>query len=386
MALCSRAGRKHQVTKHVPSQSDSGYRPSRLCTVRFAGAATVLLAAYATAKADVREELAAKARVADALAASLSISYELNDQLANGQAQHLLITAGWHGANWFQTLEQRPTTTIPGVIPGQVTGARIGGQSIAYQDASGTAILQQGVGELDMKLGWEVFPVDFGSACLRLTRLDGSPVSSRNLTAILEEEGNTLRAAAEDAAGVACFVVDVRTSDGIIVGTLWLDPSRGALPIRQEWSRGPGQEPEVFEVLDATEFTSGLWLPTRTMHVLPNGTVREIVVASDASGDLQICSGAGDPRLADLLASVPPGTEVFDAATQQFIVARVDDHQGIVANQMRLAALNRSQSHSEPTTAAGDRSRPWWSTAAFAATLMASFSACLLFAMRRPTR
>jgi hypothetical protein len=96
-----------------------------------------------------------------------------------------------------------------------------------------------------------------------------SPEVGANMPAVLASPHTTLRPTPEVIDGVECWVADVtspRTGD--VIRSLWLDPARGYLPVRQRCLGEGGKAIKEVGCTEAIEVFNGCWLLTKGWHLV----------------------------------------------------------------------------------------------------------------------
>lgn len=90
---------------------------------------------------------------------------------------------------------------------------------------------------------------------------DGRSSATGSLIGVLSDPRATVRPEQEIVGGVNAYVVDLVSEGGGYGITVWIDPERGALPLRQEYSLPTrGGKYAEYEIIDAEEVSPGLWL------------------------------------------------------------------------------------------------------------------------------
>jgi hypothetical protein len=164
----------------------------------------------------------------------------------------------------------------------------------------------------------------------------GDGFKDQSLVSALLSPLSKLRSQREIIDGHSCYILDVLSDPEWknIVLTVWLDPDRGFLPIRQRFGHVSDGIPPHLEVFidDAIKVDRRLWLPVRgrkKVYVEAKGTGKEVLiersmqVRKDANGkfDLHINSNVND-AVFDIPRHPPPGTRLFDTAARLSWTAR----------------------------------------------------------------
>ena len=141
-----------------------------------------------------------------------------------------------------------------------------------------------------------------------------------SLAGMLRSVYTSVRPRMEDVDGVRCYVVD---NGGWFHTdmTVWLDPDRGFLPIKQRIFGEKRDDVTEWDV-DRAERVGDKWIATEGREVLPNGAVVRLAVLRDEKGAPKI---AVNEKLADdyfdLWKTLPLGTRVFnEAANRTYVV------------------------------------------------------------------
>lgn len=108
---------------------------------------------------------------------------------------------------------------------------------------------------------------------------DGRSSATGSLIGILSDPRTIVRPEQEVVGGVSAYVVELVSADGGFGMTVWIDPERGALPLRQEYALPTrGGKYTEYEIFDAEEVSPGLWLGV-------TGMLRRIPLPSSGEGN-----------------------------------------------------------------------------------------------------
>ena len=206
----------------------------------------------------------------------------------------------------------------------------------------GRAILQSGRdrGTDPKGSGW----FDFMLWCPARTT-DG--LADESLVELLGSRYTRLRNTTENVMGRQCYVLDAIGAHGDKPeATIWLDPARGCLPIRQVFYVRPQMSKVLMEyrIDEAVEVRPSLWMAVRGYKVVypviamvPQLCDYELTVDKDKSGAWQIAvlNSVGDDVF-DLWKKLPPGTALFDRDHGKMALVGGGDYQGL-AREMDFA-------------------------------------------------
>jgi hypothetical protein len=145
---------------------------------------------------------------------------------------------------------------------------------------------------------------------------NGSQSECANIVAYLGSSSTTMRPVPEVIDGVECWVTnDKHPLTGELARSIWMDPARGFLPMRQRLSDAGGKAFKEVGCTEAIEVFNGCWLPTKAWHRVIG------VMAPDQDDMYEIAVVVeGTPRLivngpmldAQLVAKIPSGYVVQD--------------------------------------------------------------------------
>ena len=154
----------------------------------------------------------------------------------------------------------------------------------------------------------------------------GAVSESASLPAILRDKYTTVRRRLEKINDTWCYVIDnggwLHTD-----ATLWLDPERQFLPVRQKYFGTRKNDVSEWDVEKVEEISAGgakWWFATEGRKLLPDGAVGHVSV--DRSGERPAIT-INEPVAADyfdLWKKMPVGTLVFNAQANRTFV--VGDH------------------------------------------------------------
>ena len=167
-----------------------------------------------------------------------------------------------------------------------------------------------------------LFPLTSTMMYSGLERQSPLGVDLANLTSCLKSQLASVREYQEEVDGHWCHVADLSSpGNGGKIATLWIDPQRGYLPVRNE-IYGGSEDPYVLSrsiIEEAIEVAPNLWVPTRsTCKTGGKSTGKwmcqyklEVNLLDNGKPDVAINSGVRD-EFFDLWRRLPPGTEVYD--------------------------------------------------------------------------
>lgn len=162
-------------------------------------------------------------------------------------------------------------------------------------------------------------------------------VESASLPAFLRDKFTTVRPRLEKIESAWCYVVD---NGGWfhVDATLWLDPGRDFLPVRQKYFGSRKNEVTEWDVEKAEEISGKggkFWLATAGREVLPDGAVVRVKV--DRAGDAPAIR-INEPLPADyfdLWKKMPAGTRVFNGqAKRTFVVGEHGELQDLAEGKV----------------------------------------------------
>lgn len=139
-----------------------------------------------------------------------------------------------------------------------------------------------------------------------------------DLVALLHSPDAVLRPAREKIDGHDCFVVDEFGPDiNRPKLTVWIDPARGDLPIRQQYFAASPTPYMQFDIVSAAQIQPGLWVPLtgrKSTGFVPGGPEAsnmrwDMIVDTVPGAMISINSGVADSTF-DLASNLPPGVKV----------------------------------------------------------------------------
>ncbi len=140
----------------------------------------------------------------------------------------------------------------------------------------------------------------------------------------LSAPGARLREAMEPIGGRQCYVVDLYPNEELKdrkLVSLWLDPERGFVPLRQELWLGKGYPRVIYEVSEVAEI-GGQWFAVKGIRsyfgVKDEAATHQhqfdVLEQEDGSFALQINTEVSDDEF-DVAKKLPPGTYLLDEVT-----------------------------------------------------------------------
>jgi hypothetical protein len=144
-----------------------------------------------------------------------------------------------------------------------------------------------------------------------------------SLIGLLSDSNAVVREQQELVHGVSTYVVDLVSPSGTFAMTAWIDPERGCVPLRHEYSMPHrGGKYMEYDVLEIAEVAPGLWLPVQGVKRVMPGVLgedhegEEFVISVSKSEDgiryLIEFNSHPDDSFFDALRVAAPGTLVAD--------------------------------------------------------------------------
>ncbi|MDZ4830675.1 MAG: hypothetical protein SGJ09_10825 [Phycisphaerae bacterium] len=144
----------------------------------------------------------------------------------------------------------------------------------------------------------------------------------RDLVSLIARDDVTVATGSEAINGAACVRIDVPADLAQCSATIWVDPSRGCLPVRQRWSFHGGESSDLIDVVAFAQLESGAFVPTDVVITRSTGEAERYVMSDDngvvpggATSDVHALLPL-DPF--DLL---PAGTKVHDLNSGTVFIA-----------------------------------------------------------------
>lgn len=336
-----------------PSPTDAVLTPAAalasLVVLGFAGEAT---ATDSATPAMGKAELLSIARVADTSFAAYSVRFSVVTECEGsaGPWVHDMAFAHdelrWHVESYLVTPEG-PAWAPPELL----VVSRAGPTCFAYSDNEpfgGNISLTGAISKLQ-----DAFPgSEYARFLMRPLETTMAAWPEYSITAMLESPNSQVRDLTEMVNGVSCSVVDYYSAPGLLRATVWMAPSLGCLPLRQERIRSHGADGSSVSTLTVeswVEASPGAFFPTKAV-LMDGPCTATLTVANAEDVSPAIVVGADEVMLGNLWVGVPAGARIVDTETQEVTIVQGDDAEArakVLAARAKEAQMWRS-SHPLP--------------------------------------